>query len=249
MIRLKTDDDIKVMIEAGRRLARVFVNLASFLRVGLTTLEIDSFIDCELKEMSLISGSKGYHGYRHVSCISINDEVVHGVPCADKRIFESDLVKIDISASYKGLFADMARSFVVGKMNSDVKNLIVSAQRALDAGIDNVILGKRLSNVSAAIQSEVEASGFGVVRDFAGHGIGHAMHEEPEILNYGKPGRGPRIEVGMAFAIEPMITMGRYDVYVANDGWTAKTSDGSLAAHVEDTVVVTDQGPVITTRL
>jgi methionyl aminopeptidase len=153
-----------------------------------------------------------------------------------------------VSAAYQGFFADMARTFLMEPINKQVQEFVHVAYVALDKGIEKAVAGNRLSDISAAIQHEVERHGYGVVRDFSGHGIGKAMHEDPEILNYGLPGKGPRLAQGMGLALEPMITMKKYGVFVAHDGWTAKTVDGSLAAHVEDTVIITDNGPMIITR-
>ena len=180
--------------------------------------------------------TKGYMGYRYASCISLNDEVVHGIPSSSRIVCAGDLVKIDVCAAYQGFFADMARTFLVEPINQKVQQFVNVAYMALDKGIDKAMAGNRLSDISSAIQQEVERHGYGVVRDFAGHGIGRAMHEDPEILNYGVPGKGPLLKKGMALALEPMITMKEYMVFVAHDGWTVKTVDGSLAAHVEDTV-------------
>lgn len=248
MIIIKNKASIAKMEEAGRRLSCIFDKLGAVIRPGMSTLELDTFIDTEQIKSDLVSKSKGYHGYRHASCISINDEVVHGVPSAQRVIKDGDLVKVDVCVSWKGYCADMARNFFVGEVPESVKKLVIVAQASLDKGIEQARPGNRLSDISAAIQYEVERHGYGVVRDFAGHGIGKSMHEDPEILNYGKPGNGPILQPGMAFAIEPMITMGRYDVHVMNDGWTVKTDDKSLAAHVEDTIVITDGAPKIITR-
>ena len=221
---------------------------ASLIAPGCTALTIDRTIEQLIQKKGLLSRTKGYMGYKHASCISINDEVVHGVP-SDQKIFqEGDLVKIDVCASWRGYCADMARSFYVGSVSKDVERFVSNAQRALNKGIEQVRVGNTLGDISAAIQCEVEKEGFGIVRDFAGHGIGKQMHEDPEILNYGEAGKGIKLQEGMVFAIEPMITMGKHDVYVDRDGWTVKTTDKSLAAHVEDTVVVTENGPKILTR-
>jgi len=201
-----------------------------------------------IKRFGMISETCGYKGYRHATCISVNDEVVHGIPHSEKVLLDGDIVKIDICASLDGYCADMARSYVVGVPHASVRDFVQVAQTALDAGIARAIVGGRLSDISAAIQQTVERAGYGVVRDFAGHGIGKVMHEEPEILNYGAPGRGPLLRAGMTLAIEPMITMGDWRVFVAEDGWTVKTKDGSLAAHIEDTIVITELGPEILTR-
>lgn len=250
MIIVKNKRSLDFMAEAGALLAYLFQEILTKIVVpGISTLEIDTRIAHYLKEKSLVSQTKGYCGYRHVSCISINDEIVHGVPSAEKRIQEGDLVKIDVCAAMRGYCADMARCFMVGEMPETVKKLVTVAYSSLDKGIKQVQAGNHITDISAAIQAEIDQYGFGIIRDFAGHGIGRHMHEDPEILNYGKPGKGPIIREGMAFAIEPMLTLGSYERYIAADGWTAKTVDKSIAAHVEDTVIVTQHGPCVITRL
>ena len=248
MIIIKNKVSISKMEIAGRLLVEIFELLNDIVKPGISTLDIDSFIAKELKKRELVSKTKGYMGYQHVSCVSVNDVVVHGVPNAKTILRSGDLIKIDICASYNGYCADAARSYFVGSSDEQTKKLVAVAQQALNKGIEKARVGNRLSDISAAIQQEVEAYGFGVVRDFAGHGIGKSMHEEPEILNYGKPGFGPVLQPGMTFAIEPMITMGDYAVYVDRDGWTVKTVDKSLAAHVEDTIVITQGEAKILTR-
>jgi methionyl aminopeptidase len=250
MILIKDREAIDRMAEVGGALAEVFDAVASLCVEGCSTLELDAFIAQELKQKNMTSMTKGYMGYDHVSCISLNDEVVHGVPSKHKKLCLGDLVKIDICVSRQGYCADMARPFFVGALStSDTRwSFVETARRALDKGIGKACVGNRLTDISFAIQSEIEAAGYGVVRDFAGHGIGQRMHEDPEVLNYGRPGRGPALKAGMVLAIEPMLTMGSYEVYVADDGWTAKTVDGSLAMHIEDTVAITEDGPRILTR-
>ena len=236
------------MAQAGSLLSDIFASVEQLLKPGTSTAEIDTWIESQLQAKGLVSSVKGYMGYRHVSCISLNDVVVHGVPHAECLLQLGDLVKIDVCASWNGYCADMARSFFVGQPSSEqAQKLVDVAHQALQKGIAQACIGNRLSDISSAIQEEVEKHGFGVVRDFAGHGIGKNMHEEPEIVNYGKPGRGPVLREGMTFAIEPMIPAGKYQVYVTNDGWTVKTVDHSLAAHVEDTIVITSAGPVVLT--
>jgi methionyl aminopeptidase len=250
MIIIKNKASIMKMEMAGKLLSGLFEEIGAIVKPGTTTADIDSWIDLELKKRDLVSKTKGYMGYKHASCISINDEVVHGVPSKHKKLSSGDLVKIDICASWKGYCADMARCFFVGTDNGQQRlvQMVEVATLALYAGVAKAIVGNRLSDISAAIQQVVEKEGFGVVQDFAGHGIGKSMHEEPEILNYGKPGSGPILRAGMTFAIEPMITERSYRVYVEDDGWTVKTEDKGWAAHVEDTVLITDNGPVFLTR-
>jgi methionyl aminopeptidase len=248
MITLKNKASIVKMQQAGQHLAEMCDMLGELIKPGMSTLDIDAWIEAELKRRDLVSKTKGYMGYRHSCCVSVNDEVVHGVPAAHKIIRSGDLVKVDVCAAYKGYCADMARCFFVGPVDEATKQLVDVAQRALNKGIDKARPGNRLSDISAAIQQEVERFGYGVVRDFAGHGIGKAMHEDPEILNYGKPGEGPVLRAGMTFALEPMITLGDYQVYVCKDNWTVKTVDKSVAAHVEDTVLITEGDPKVLTR-
>ncbi|MFC1845746.1 type I methionyl aminopeptidase [Candidatus Dependentiae bacterium] len=249
MITIKNKSSLAKMEKAGRLLSEMFEELSSLISPGITTLEIDTWIEKQLRSKGLVARAKGYRGYKHVSCISVNDAVIHGVPSSELRLKSGDLVKIDVIASWKGYCADMARSFFVdGVASEDIKKFVDVAQRALNKGIKKARAGNYLSDISAAIQQEVEQHGFGIVRDFAGHGIGKYMHEDPEVPNFGKPGEGPVLRAGMVIAIEPMITMGGYEVFVMDDGWTVKTRDKSLAAHVEDTVVVTGGDPKILTR-
>lgn len=248
MINIKNKNSIQKMEKAGRLLADAFDVILSYVHPGVTTLELDTRIEQELRKRDLLTRSKGYKGYTHASCISINDEVVHGVPSSKKILKIGDVVSIDVCASFKGYCADMARTLIVGGNDDVLMGFINAARVALDKGIAQAKSGNHLSDISAAIQHEVERHGFNVVRDFAGHGIGKKMHEDPEILNYGEPGKGPVLRPGMTFALEPMITMGSYEVYVADDGWTVKTVDKSYAAHVEDTIVITEDEPKILTR-
>lgn len=248
MITIKNKASIAKMEKAGLLLQEVFDTLVPFIKPGISTLAINSYIAQLMQEKNLVSKMKGYRGYQHVSCISVNDEVVHGVPSATRILHDGDLVKVDVCVSLNGYCADMARAYFVGNVSADAKKLATVAESALKKGIEAARAGNRLTDISAAIQKEVEMHGFGVVRDFAGHGIGKQMHEDPEILNYGKPGKGPILQPGMAFALEPMITSGDYEVYVTEDGWTVKTVDKSLAAHVEDTIVITQGEAKVLTR-
>ncbi len=248
MITIKNKLSIRKMEKAGQLLAEIFEDIGPLIRPGISTLKLNEKIECELRKKGLISKTKGYKGYKHASCISVNDEVVHGVPSADKILCQGDLVKIDVCAAWKGYCADMARSFFVDTASEEAQQLARVARQALDKGINKARAGNCLSDISAAIQHEVEKHGFGVVREFAGHGIGKYMHEDPEVLNYGDPGSGPLLSPGMTLALEPMITMGSYKVYITEDGWTVKTDDKSLAAHVEDTVLITEGEPRVLTR-
>jgi methionyl aminopeptidase len=248
MITIKNKIAVAKMEKAGLLLQEVFEIISSFIKEGMSTLDVDTKIAQLLKERNLTSKALGYRGYKHVSCISVNDVVVHGVPSASQILRDGDLVKVDICASHDGYCADMARAYFIGKPTPEAQKLATVAEDALKKGIEQARAGNRLGDISAAIQAEVEKHGFGVVRDFAGHGIGKQMHEDPEILNYGKAGKGPLLQPGMTFALEPMITQGNYKVYVAEDGWTVRTSDQSLAAHVEDTIAITHDEPKVLTR-
>ena len=248
MITIKNKIAVAKMEKAGLLLQEVFEIISSFIKEGMSTLDVDTKIAQLLKERNLTSKALGYRGYKHVSCISVNDVVVHGVPSASQILRDGDLVKVDICASHDGYCADMARAYFIGKPTPEAQKPATVAEDALKKGIEQARAGNRLGDISAAIQAEVEKHGFGVVRDFAGHGIGKQMHEDPEILNYGKAGKGPLLQPGMTFALEPMITQGNYKVYVAEDGWTVRTSDKSLAAHVEDTIAITHDEPKVLTR-
>ncbi len=248
MITIKNKVALAKMERAGAFLVEILKEVKAMIRPGVSTLEIDQLIEDFIKTNGLLSKTKGYMGYRHSSCISVNDEVVHGVPSAHKKLKDGDLVKVDICISWRGYCADTARGFYVGDAPAEIKRLMASSQEALDAGIAQARPGNKLSDISAAIQRSIEKNGFGVVRDFAGHGIGKKMHEDPEVLNYGEPNKGPVLRPGMTFAIEPMLTMGSHEVYVCDDGWTVKTIDKSLAMHLEDTIAITDGEPKILTR-
>ena len=248
MIIIKDKIAIDKMREGGKRLSSIFDTIEPLVKQGLTSHELDAEIEKQLVALDLKSEAKGYCGYKHVSCISFNEEVVHGIPSPQKVIKMGDIIKVDVCASWKGYCADMARYFVIGTPSKKVQKFLQVAQESLDLGIAEAREGNRLFDISAAVQKHVESHGYGIVRDFAGHGIGKRMHEEPEIPNYGKAGEGPVLKAGMTLAIEPMITLGDYPVFVETDGWTVKTRDKSLAAHVEDTVLITKDEPEILTR-
>jgi len=238
------------MRTAGKLLAEIFETLENIIQPGVSTASIDAWLAQEFAKNNLVSCTKGYKGYRHVCCISVNDAVVHGVPSEKFFIKEGDLVKVDVCVSWNKGCADMTRAFYVGKnCPQEIANFMAAAQKALDAGIQKCVAGNKLSDISYAIQQEIEKAGYGIVEEFAGHGIGKKMHEEPDIPNYGDPGQGMVLREGMTFALEPMLTMRDAGIYISKDKWTAKTRDGSLAMHVEDTVLVKSGNPEILTRL
>lgn len=249
MIIIKNKKAIEKMRIAGKILAEIMKEVADKVIIGASTEEIDQFIEKKMLLSGVKPECKGYAGYKHATCISLNDVVVHGVPSNKVILKSGDFVKIDVVGSYKKYCADMTRYFFVGQVSDNVKNIAKVAQSSLNMAIDKVVAGNHLSDLSACIQKEVESYSYNVVRQFAGHGIGKFIHEDPDIPNYGVAGQGPILRPGMTLAIEPMITEGSFEIKIMKDGWTAKTADGGLAAHVEDTVLVTDNGPEILTRI
>lgn len=250
MIEIKNKQAIGKMREAGKRLAEVMECVGALVVPGVSTFEIDAVIEAKMRKSGLNPSCKGYAGYAFATCISINEVLVHGVPSKRVILKTGDFVKVDMVGSYKGYCADMARGFFVGESVHLASTMAYAAQNALDCAIGMVRPGIRLSEISCRIQAEIEAAGFSVVREFAGHGIGKRMHEEPEIPNYEVGGSGPVLQVGMALAFEPMLTERPCTICVsADDKWSARTSDGCLAAHVEDTVLVMPDGPEVLTRL
>jgi len=246
MIIIKSKEEIELMKEAGRVTAQLLASLEQFIQPGMTTKEIDRYVEETIRKSGQIPAFKGYSGYPASACISVNDQVVHGIP-GKRKLLEGDIVSVDLGTIYKGYYSDAARTFGVGNISDEAKHLIETAERAFFEGIKYAKEGYRLSDISHTIQSVVEGEGFGVIRDFVGHGIGREMHEDPQIPNYGKPGKGPRLQKGMTLAIEPMICEGDWEVDVLLDDWTAVTVDGGLAAHYENTVVITDGEPELLT--
>ena len=247
MIIIKSKQELELMREAGKVTAYILKELEQFMKPGVATIEIDRFVEKTVKENGMIAAEKGYCGYPASICVSINDEVVHGIPSKDRILQDGDIVSVDLVVEHKGYMADAARTYGVGNISEEARHLIETAERAFFEGIQYAREGCRLSDISHAIQSVVEGEGFGVIRDFVGHGIGRSMHEDPQIPNYGKAGKGPRLQKGMTLAIEPMICEGDWEVDVLLDDWTAVTVDGGLAAHYENTVVITDGEPELLT--
>ena len=249
MIELKSAREIGLMRAGGHILADVVDHLRETVKPGLSTLEIDEDVEAFIRSRGALPAFKGYRGFPATVCISINDEVVHGIPSAHRRIKEGDIVGLDLGCIVEGYYADCAFTLAIGDVPPKVQQLLDITRESLDAAIAECRAGRRLSDVSHAVQAHVERHGFSVVRAFVGHGIGRALHEDPQIPNFGDPGRGPQLRPGMVLAIEPMVTMGSWEVKVLDDGWTAVTRDGSLAAHFEHTIAVTDDEPeVLTSR-
>jgi len=242
VISLKSKHEIEIMREAARRLRNIFRELKTYIRVGMTTLDIDQRAEHLMATQKVKPAFKGYRGYPACICTSVNEEVVHGIP-SKKRLKEGDLLSVDIGLIHEGYVSDAARTWVIGRVGDESIDLIETARQALYLGMAQMKAGNRLGDVSYAIQNYVEAQGFSVIRDYVGHGIGRDMHEDPQVPNFGKPGRGPKLEVGMVLALEPMVAAGSWEVDILNDAWTVVTRDRQLAAHYEDTIAITENGP------
>ena len=247
MIIIKSKQELDLMREAGKVCGQILRDLKDLIKPGISTLEIDRFVEKTVREHGMTAAEKGYCGYPASVCVSINDEVVHGIPSKKRHLKEGDIVSCDLVVEYKGYMADAARTYPVGQVSPEAAHLIETAERAFFNGIAYAKPGYRLQDISYAIQKTVEGEGFGVIRDFVGHGIGSEMHEDPQIPYVGKAGKGPRLQPGMTLAIEPMITQGTWEVDILEDDWTAVTLDGGLAAHYENTVVITDGEPELLT--
>ena len=247
MIELKTPSEVDAMRRIGRIVAGLLAHVADLVRPGLKTKALDEAAAAYLKAAGAQPAFLGYRGFPATICVSVNEEVVHGIP-GPRTIRDGDLVSLDVGGLLEGWYADAATTVPVGSVPPEARRLVEATQRALDAGIACAIVGNRVSDISRAVQGVVEGAGLGVVREFVGHGIGHALHEDPPIPNFVPPHGGPRLAAGMVLAIEPMVTLGRSEVEVLRDGWTAVTRDRSLAAHVEHTVAVTEHGPEVLTR-
>jgi len=248
VIVLKSAREVALMREAGRVVVAAMRMCRDLVKPGVSTLEIDREVEALIREHGAQPAFKGYRGFPATVCVSVNEEVVHGIPAAHRRLVEGDIVGLDLGAIVEGYYADAAFTLPVGEVPDEARRLLEVTRQSLDLAIAQCRPGKRLGDVSAAVQRHVEAAGFGVVRAFVGHGIGRELHEDPQVPNFGEPGKGPVLRAGMVLAIEPMVTMGHWDVRVLADRWTAVTEDGSLAAHFEHTVAITEAGPDVLTR-
>ena len=247
MIVCKSPAEIEKMREASLLVADVLAELAARVKPGVTTLELDQEAERLVRGAGAEPAFKGYRGYPCTLCASTNDQVIHGIP-SKRPLAEGDIISLDMGVKKNGFFGDSAVTVAVGRVSEQAETLLRVTQEALEKGIEQVRLGGRVSDIGHAIQKHVEAHGFSVVREFVGHGIGASLHEDPQIANYGEPGRGPRLAEGMTLAIEPMVNIGRPAVKMLADGWTAVTRDGSLSAHFEHTVAVTKDGPLVLTQ-
>ena len=250
-VTIKRPAEIEKMRESGQVLAEILEVLRAEIRPGVTTGALNQIAERMMADAGATPSFLGYGSnppFPGVICASINDEVVHGIPSPRRRLAEGDVVSIDVGCIVDGWHADCARTWTVGGVPRRVQELIDATRRGMEAGIAAAVPGNHLGDVGHAIESVANEHGYGIVRPFVGHGIGNAMHEEPQVPNYGRPGAGMLIEAGMCFAIEPMFNLGGDDVYVEDDGWTVRTADGALSAHFENTVAVTDGGPDVLTE-
>jgi methionyl aminopeptidase len=247
VIVCRSSAELERMRTAGRLVGEVLTELAAHVAPGVTTADLDALAEKRIARAGATPAFKGYHGYPATICASINEEVIHGIPSGRRVLNEGDVISIDVGASLDGYFGDSAITVAVGHVSEEAATLLRVTDEALYKAIECVRPGGRISDIGHAVQQHVEAYGFSVVREFVGHGIGQRMHEEPQVPNYGEPGRGPRLAEGMVIAIEPMVNAGRPGVKVLADGWTAVTRDGGLSAHFEHTVAVTADGPWILT--
>ena len=247
MVLLKSEREIGLMRDSAKILKEVFLGLKDQLKPGIRTKDIDLKAERLIRSLGAESAFLGYRGFPASVCISVNDEVVHGIP-RDRIIKDGDIVSLDMGVKYKGYCSDAARTWPVGKVSDGLKRLIQVTRDALYQGIGAVKLGGKIGDVSHSVQQYVEKHGYGVVRDFVGHGIGRNLHEDPQVPNYGSPGRGIKIEEGLVIAIEPMVNMGKPGVRILEDGWTVVTEDGSVSAHFEETVAMTKNGLEVLTR-
>ncbi len=248
--RVKTTEEIAAIRESGRMLAAVLEKLRAVVEPGQTAKELADYAAAELKVLGGQPAFLGYHGFPDALCVSVNDEVVHGIPCSDKVIQSGDIVGLDFGVTYRGMITDSAISVIAGTAKSSEHSRFVQiTEESLHAGIKAVKGGVRTGDIGHAVQAILDKHGYGIVRDLVGHGVGHQVHEDPNIPNYGRKGQGERLQAGMTIAIEPMATLGSYGVTVDRDGWTIRTADGSLSAHFEHTVLITETGAEILTKL
>lgn len=238
------EEEISTIRKSNQIVAKILTELGKMITPGVQTKELDEYAELRVKEMNAIPAFKGYRGYPASLCTSINEEIVHGIP-SSRRLRDGDIISLDFGVLYEGYYGDAAVTYPVGEITPKAKKLIKAAEETFYKGMEQMKPGKRISDISFAIQSHVESQGFSVIRAFVGHGIGLSLHEEPQVPNFGSPGRGPKLKSGMVLAIEPMIAMGDWDVEILDDNWTAITRDRSLSAHYEHTVAITQKGPEI----
>jgi len=247
LIVRKSESELEIMREAGRVSARALRMVGDAVKPGISTAALDEIAETVIREAGGTPAFKGYHGFPATLCTSLNSQVVHGIPSEKVVLREGDVLSVDVGAIVSGYYGDNAATFPVGSVSLVARTLLDTTKSSLEAGVAQCVPGKHLYDIGAAVQAVAEAQGFGVVREYVGHGIGQAMHEDPNVPNYGKAGTGPQLEIGMVLAIEPMVNAGSFHVDALDDGWTVVTRDGSLSAHFEHTVAVTANGPLVLT--
>lgn len=248
-IEIKTKQELEKMKVAGRIVGEILAKLSDIIKPGITTKEIDSFSEKYIRSLKMKPAFLGYNGFPATACVSVNDEVVHGIPNASRVLKEGDIVSVDMGVIYEGYYGDAAKTYAVGNISDTAGKLLKITELSLQKGIERILPGNRLGDISYAVQKTAESAGFSVVRDFVGHGIGRKMHEEPQIPNFGKADTGVKLLPGMVLAVEPMINIGGYEVDILDDGWTVVTRDGSLSAHFEHTIAITEDGHEILTKV
>lgn len=244
-ILVKTPDEIQLMQDANQIVAEVLCLMQKTASPGISTYELDRMAEDLCRKRNSIPAFKGYHGFPASLCVSINEEVVHGIPSRKRKLKKGDILSVDFGVRYKGFFGDSAVTIPIGKIKPEINELVFATQQSLELAIEQVIIGNRISDISKAVQSYVESKGYSVVRQFVGHGIGSSLHEGPEIPNYVQRGQSPRLVEGMVIAIEPMVNLGTHRVKVLRDGWTVITADKKPSAHFEHSVAVTADGPLV----
>ena len=246
---LKSAKEIELLRRANAIVMEVLLALKEAVKPGVSAFEFEEIALKICEKRKVRPAFKGYRGYPYALCVSINEEIVHGMPLKEKVLKEGDIVSFDFGVIYEGYYGDAAITVPVGKVSEEAEKLMRVTEEALYKGIEKAHFGNRVGDISHAIQRHVESHGFNVIRDFVGHGVGRSLHEPPEVPNFGKPGRGPKLEAGMVIAIEPMVSAGSYEVEILEDGWTAVTKDRSLAAHFEHSIVITPKGPEILSKV
>ena len=249
MVTLKSKDEIEKMRQACNVVAETLLYIQEQVLPGVTTLDLDRMAEEHIRKLGLIPAFKGYMGFRHTLCTSVNNEIVHGIPSKRRFINEGDIISVDCGAIFEGYYGDSARTFPCGSIKEEATKLLEVTWDALNLGLQQMHPSKRLYDIGSAIQRYAESHNMSVVKEYVGHGIGRALHEDPQIPNYGVAGTGMRLKAGMVFAIEPMLNLGSEDTTVLEDGWTVVTRDNSLSAHFEDSAVITENGPEILTRI
>jgi len=248
MVHIKSVEDVEKIRKACQIVARTLQVLSNHVQAGITTMELDTVAESEIRKSGARPAFKGYRGFPKTLCVSINEEIVHGIP-SRRKLVDGDIISLDLGAIWDGFYGDAARTFAVGAISNEAMQLLDVTRESLKIAIEQARPGNRIGDIGFAVQSFVERYGYSVVREFVGHGIGRNLHEDPQIPNYGKLGQGPRIKAGMVFAIEPMVCQGGPEVEILKDNWTAITRDRSLAAHFEHSIAITEDGPVVLSEI